>query len=227
MKDNKYNGRYKDIAELINSQNVIEGKYTEAIKEVCSLVESHIEDLYEKEPTKYIEYIIKRLRREDGLNIWGLGNPILRSNVNIFEHLEALKNKYEEKNRLSYCSASTLNIEDITAEKNDTIINDVSKAITKRKRGRPKINIKDKMIDDADGIKLKILHEVIQGKKGKDATLVILAAINLGWMNIPTSTQIIEEFGDIVSQQIFSRYLNKKMFKDAEIKGMENCLRSK
>lgn len=95
MENNKYNGRYNEIAELINEQHVVVGKTNEAIKEVCSLVESHIEDLYEKEPTKYIEYIIKRLRRGDRLSIWGLGNPILRANVNIFERLEALKNKYE------------------------------------------------------------------------------------------------------------------------------------
>lgn len=56
---------------------------------------------------------------------------------------------------------------------------------------------------------------------------MILAAINLGWMNTPTSRQVKEEFGEIVSQQIFSKYLDKNMFKAEEIKGMENCLKNK
>lgn len=227
MTDNKYEKAYKDIAELINTQDVIVGNPQEAIKEVISLIESDIKELYYKEPVKYIEYVIKRLKQKDELSIWGRGNPILSTNKSIFMYLEAEKDKYKENNRLSYHSASTLDIEDITTEKNDTIINDVSKAITKRKRGRPKINIKDKMIDDADGVKLKRLHDVIQGKNGKDATLVILAAINLGWMTKPTATQIIEEFGQIVSQQNYSKYLDEKKFKKEEIDGMENCLRNK
>lgn len=223
----KYEKAYKDIAELINTQNVIVGKTKEAINEVLSLIVSDIEEFYSKEPVKYIEYVIKRLKQKDELNIWGRGNPILNANKSIFEYLEAMKDKYEENNSLSYFWGNTLNIEEKTTGKNDTTINEVSKAITKRKRGRPKTDIKSKMIDDADGAKLQRLHEVIQNKEGKDAALVILAAINLGWMTKPTLTQVKEEFGDIGSQQNFTKYLNEKMFKVEEVNGMKNCLRSK
>lgn len=97
----------------------------------------------------------------------------------------------------------------------------------KKAKGRPTGSIEDKMIDDTDGVKLKILKDVIQGKKGKDAALVIVAAIDLGWMTTPTSTQVITAFGQIVSQQNYSKYLDEKKFKKEEIDGMKNCLKSK
>ena len=89
-----------------------------------------------------------------------------------------------------------------------------------RKRGRPKETLKDKMIDDADGRKQKKLHELMKGKKGKDAALVITASMEKGWMTKPTYTQVREEFGDIGAQQGFTRYLDKKFFTSEEWEGM-------
>lgn len=101
---------------------------------------------------------------------------------------------------------------------------------TKKAHGRPKGSLKNRMINDETGERLQKIHEVMKNKSGKDVVLVIFTAIKLGWMTTPTATEVKEEFGlNVVSQQIFSKYLNKEkgLFKAEEIEGMENCLKSK
>lgn len=93
-----------------------------------------------------------------------------------------------------------------------------------KRRGRPRATLKDKMKDDADGRKLKILHEVMKGKKGKMAALVIIVAVKMGWMTLPTHAEVTEEFDDVGTQQGFTKYLSEKSFKNEEIEGMERIL---
>ena len=80
------------------------------------------------------------------------------------------------------------------------------------------------MINDADGSKLQKVHTVMNGKKGKDAALIVLACIKKGWMPKPTFTQVAEEFGDIGAQQGFTKYLYEKWFTKDEIEGAINSL---
>lgn len=93
-----------------------------------------------------------------------------------------------------------------------------------RGKGRPKETLKDKMINDADGSKLQKVHTVMNGKKGKDAALIVIACIKKGWMQKPTFTQVKEEFGDIGTQQGFTKYLNESCFSKDEIEGAINSL---
>lgn len=93
-----------------------------------------------------------------------------------------------------------------------------------RGKGRPKETLRDKMINDADGGKLQKVHTVMDGKKGKDAALIVIACMKKGWIQKPTYTQVVEEFGDIGAQQGFTRYLNEKMFSENEIEGAINSL---
>lgn len=93
-----------------------------------------------------------------------------------------------------------------------------------RGKGRPKETLKDKMINDADGSKLQKVHTVMNGKKGKDAALIVIACIKKGWMQKPTFTQVKEEFGDIGTQQGFTKYLNESCFAKDEIEGAINSL---
>lgn len=93
-----------------------------------------------------------------------------------------------------------------------------------RGRGRPKETLKDKMLDDTDGKKLQTIHTKICGKKGKDATLIILACIKKGWMTRPTYTQVKNEFGDIGSKTGYNRYLNEQAFTKEELEGVINSL---
>ena len=93
-----------------------------------------------------------------------------------------------------------------------------------RGRGRPRETLKDKMINDADGSKLQKVHTVMNGRKGKDAALIILACIKKGWMQKPTFKQLTDEFGDIGTQQGFTKYLYEKRFTKDEIEGAINSL---
>lgn len=94
----------------------------------------------------------------------------------------------------------------------------------KRERGRPKKQFKDIMINDPDGTKLSRIHSVIDGKRGKDVALIILACIMKGWTQKPTYRQVRDEFGDIGAYQGFNKYLTEKCFTDAEIKGAKASL---
>ena len=94
----------------------------------------------------------------------------------------------------------------------------------KRRSGRPKETLKDRMVDDADGRKLEKVREVMNGKKGKDAALIVLACMKKGWMQKPTFTQVEKEFGDIGTQQGFTKYLNENKFTTEEIDGAVNSL---
>lgn len=91
-----------------------------------------------------------------------------------------------------------------------------------RGKGRPKETLKDKMIDDANGEKLKMLHTKLDGKKGKDVSLIILAAIKKGWLTKPTYTQVKNEFKDIGCKTGYNKYLNENLFTKEEIEGAIN-----
>lgn len=93
-----------------------------------------------------------------------------------------------------------------------------------RGRGRPKETLKEKMMDDSDGGKLQKMHTKIDGKKGKDVALIILACIKKGWMTKPTFTQVKNEFGDIGCKTGYNRYLNEQMFTKEELEGAISSL---
>lgn len=93
-----------------------------------------------------------------------------------------------------------------------------------RGKGRPKETLKDKLIDDANGERLKILHTKLNGKKGKDVSLIILAAIKKGWLTKPTYTQVKNEFKDIGCKTGYNKYLNENRFTKEEIEGAINSL---
>lgn len=101
-----------------------------------------------------------------------------------------------------------------------------------RSKGRPKKTLKDRMINDADGSKLQKIHKVMDGKTGRDAALIILACIKMGWMLMPTFPVVEKEFGNIGSRQGFNKYLkgkqdiNEKQFTEDEMKGAMNSLMS-
>ena len=80
------------------------------------------------------------------------------------------------------------------------------------------------MVGDADGSRLRKLHDVMDGKKGKSVALFLYAAVKIGWLELPTYTQVSSEFGDIGSQQNFARYMDGLRFLNSEIEGAINSL---
>lgn len=94
-----------------------------------------------------------------------------------------------------------------------------------RGKGRPKGSFKDRLVDDADGKKLERLHQVMKGKMGKDAALIMMAAMGRGWINKPTYQEVKDEFGDIGSRQGFSNYFDKEgKYTEKELEGAKNSL---
>jgi len=97
------------------------------------------------------------------------------------------------------------------------------------KRGGQTKPFSCKMINDTDGTKLKKIHDVIKGKNGKDAILVILASIELGWLLRPYYTQFQSEFKDVekCSKSMYNAYIKKEnnKYPNEEIEGMKTALK--
>lgn len=94
-----------------------------------------------------------------------------------------------------------------------------------RGKGRPKGSFKDRLINDADGKKLERLHQVMKGKVGKDAALIMIVAMEKGWITKPTYQQVKDEFGDIGSKQGFNNYFGRTCkYTEEELEGTKNIL---
>lgn len=89
----------------------------------------------------------------------------------------------------------------------------------KPKRGRPVKPLADVMLNDNTGEKLKKLHTLIDGKKGKSLALIIMACVKKGYMTKPTFQQLAGEFGDIGSRQAYTNYSDEIKFTASEISG--------
>lgn len=92
--------------------------------------------------------------------------------------------------------------------------------IVKQGRAQPFAKL---MIDDADGTKLSILHEVMNGKIGKQAAIIIEAAIEALWLLRPTFTQVQREFGYIGAKSGYNNYIKDKNLRN-DVERMKNAL---
>lgn len=94
----------------------------------------------------------------------------------------------------------------------------------KSKRGRPVKPLADIMLNDNTGEKLKKLHTLIDGKKGKSLALIIIACVKQGYMTKPTYQQLAGEFGDIGSRQAYTNYSDEIKFTTSEIEGAKKAV---
>lgn len=76
------------------------------------------------------------------------------------------------------------------------------------------------LIDD-DISKLEALRNIMNGKKGKEAALVIKVAVKIGWITKPTYQAVVNEFGDIGHRSNYNKYINENKFTNDEIEGMK------
>lgn len=88
------------------------------------------------------------------------------------------------------------------------------------KRGRQSKSFESCLIDD-DISKLEALRNVMNGKKGKEAALVIKVAVKIGWITKPTYQAVVNEFGDIGHRSNYNKYINENKFTNDEIEGMK------
>lgn len=92
-------------------------------------------------------------------------------------------------------------------------------------KGRPKGTLKDKMIcEDVDKM-LSKLHQLMNGRKGKEAALIIKASIKAGIMTKPTFKQVSDEFGDIGNPSGYNKYMGREIFSDMEIEAIMEKLK--
>ena len=101
---------------------------------------------------------------------------------------------------------------------------------TTLKKGRQSKPFCCQMNADSEGAKLRKIHNIIKGKSGKNAILVIKACIQIGWTIKPTFTQFDNEFkNDVssVSKALYNKYMNNESaFTQEEINGMKTALKN-
>lgn len=209
---NAQHSRYLYIAGMLKDAN-----NDNVVNDIVEYVRSEVENYGELIGGKgFIDYVLKHLHNGTELDIWASGSKWLdeKRTGNVFERLALLRREQFEASK----DEKTRAIEERKNTKPQ------QKRKSARSKGRPKETLKDKMINDADGGKLQKVHTVMNGKKGKEAALIILACIKKGWMLTPTFTQVAEEFGDIGTQQGFTNYLHVECFTNGEMEGAINSL---
>lgn len=82
-----------------------------------------------------------------------------------------------------------------------------------------------RMIND-DGQRLMRLHKMMKGRKGKRAAAVIIAAMQLGWMEQPTFSEVEAEFGQIGAKAGFNKYMagGAYLIREEDIEALKNGL---
>ncbi len=83
---------------------------------------------------------------------------------------------------------------------------------------------KNKIIAENKQEVLNKLHSLIDGKRGKNVALVIIASIELGLIQKPTYREVQREFGEIGAESGYHSYLNKDKFSSNEYEGMKKRL---
>ena len=207
---NAQHSRYLYIAGMLKDAN-----NDNVVNDIVEYVRHEIENNGKLIGGKgFIDYVLERLHNGTELDIWASGSKWLdeKRTGNVFEKLALL--------RLEQFDADENGKARAIEECNNTKLQHKSA----RSKGRPIETLKDRMINDADGGKLQKVHAVMKGKKGRDAALIILACMKKGWMSRPSFTQVEREFGDIGTQQGFTRYLNETCFTINEIEGAINSL---
>ena len=204
--------RYLHIAGMlkdINNDNVVD--------DIVEYVRQEIENNGRLIGGKgFIDYVLTHLHNGTELDIWASGSKWLDEKRvgNVFEKLALLRLEQFGTDE----NGKTRAIEECNNTKPQ------QKHKSTRSKGRPIETLNDRMINDDNGDKLKKMHAVMKGKRGRDAALIILACIKKGWMTKPSFTQVESEFGDIGTRQGFTRYLNETCFTTNEIEGAINSL---
>lgn len=209
-----------EVVELINDPH-------SKIKDVTNLIQKQIEKYhYLIGTTAYIKYLYDNVGWEE-LNIWGRGKPMMNPDRTgyLYDELSILMEHYSELEEMEQnhlpCTTQPEKSDDTQSLNKEP---QQRKSIATRDKEKPKETLKEKIIDDADGSRLQKIHTKMDGKKGKDAALIILACIKKGWMLKPTYTQVKNEFGDIGSKSGYNKYLNEQRFTKEELDGAITCL---
>lgn len=87
-----------------------------------------------------------------------------------------------------------------------------------------KKTFKDRVIAKNKEETLNKLHSLIDGKRGKNVALVVVASVEMGLIEKPTYKEVKSEFGDIGAESGYNKYLNKAKFTSIEYEGIKTRL---
>lgn len=174
------------------------------------LYKASCEYIYSKTKQRSIYKLSNRwFEYEDGSTVWLQDDKtfIDETYINILDCMRLIVDKIEATPELQQEQEETQSSKPQQEQSNTT-----------KRKGKFKREFKDLLIDDEDGKKLERIHKVLDGSKGKDIPLIILACMKKTWLSrLPTFTQVRDEFGDIGSKSNFNNYLNETKFKKIEI----------
>ena len=191
---------YKIVVEVVNTR-LVKGDSSVCIDEICSLIERQLNESFTLDVENYIDYVKECLKDGKYLNIYGRGNPILEDGLPIA--LTELKHKLSKKESIK-------GKEETSTQKTN-----------QNKKGRQTKSIQE-CISKKEDIErvLKLLHDYIDGKNGSAICLPLLAVIRLGKMTKPTHTQIINEFGEVITKSLYNAYMKEYKFNQVELDGV-------
>lgn len=92
------------------------------------------------------------------------------------------------------------------------------------KASKSKKTFKDKVMAENKEEVLKKLHLLIDGKRGKNVALVIVASVEMGLIQKPTYKEVKSEFGDIGAESGYNNYLDRDKFTSVEYEGIKTRL---
>lgn len=92
------------------------------------------------------------------------------------------------------------------------------------KASKSKKTFKDKVMAENKEKVLKKLHSLIDGKRGKNVALVIVASVEMGLIQKPTYKEVKSEFGDIGAESGYNNYLDRDKFTSVEYEGIKTRL---
>jgi hypothetical protein len=81
-----------------------------------------------------------------------------------------------------------------------------------------------RLVNNNDTETIPKLHKLLAGKKGKDAALIICAAIKKGVITRPTFSEVRNEFGNIGNKSGYNKYMQS--FNDEELEPIMNAFDS-
>lgn len=97
---------------------------------------------------------------------------------------------------------------------------------TNRKKGRPNDVFSKYILDRAnEDWLLPVLHQLIDGKRGKNAVLPIAASVTMGLITTPTYKAFAVEFGELTSRQNYNKYREASCHNPVDVDSIKQAIK--
>lgn len=205
------------VEVYLSSQKASANDLTDLIEEVGDILKIEIDlDEWEEDlksaPKKRIEALRADLDALEGVT---LGDDV----NTLYNKVQAKMNDEAEADRVMRRLAAMVALVSSEVAK----VKEVAESYLPKEDVRP--GMAGRMIND-DGQRLMKLHKMMKGRKGKRAAAVIIAAMQLGWMEQPTFSEVEAEFGQIGAKAGFNKYMagGAYLIREEDIEALKNGL---